>query len=263
MKRIIIAAALLICSASVSLFSGCTGKSSSSDKDITGIIGAMDVEVSGLKEAADIKSTSTIAGMEFCEGTLGDKNVVIVKCGMGKVNAGICANTLINDYGCDRIINTGVAGSLDNEINVGDAVVSTDVVQHDFDVSPLGFARGEIPYTGLSAFSADEDLRTIATEAAHNAAPDINIFEGRVCSGDQFISTGDQKQEIIKNFGGMCCEMEGGAIAQTCYLNETPFVIIRVISDKVDETEIVDYKAFEAEAAQHCADIVKTIVESL
>ena len=228
--------------------------------EITGIIGAMDVEVASLKAAMEITSTKTVAGMEFCEGTLDGKAVVVVQCGMGKVNAGICAHTLINDFGVTRVINTGVAGSLDNAIDIGDIVVSTDAVQHDYDVTPIGFARGEIPYTGLYAFPADEALRVLAVRAATEAVPEIKVFEGRVCSGDQFIASREQKETIIRNFGGKCCEMEGGAIAQACYLNGTPFVIIRAISDKADDSEAVSFQEFEAAAAARCAAIVRYMI---
>ena len=231
--------------------------------EVIGVIGAMDEEVDSLKAAAGAQNAITIAGMEFCVGNLDEKPVVVVKCGMGKVNAGICAHTLINYFGCTKIINTGVAGSLDERINIGDIVVSTDAVQHDFDVEAIGFAKGEIPYTGLYAFPADEELRAAAVKATREAAPSIQVFEGRVCTGDQFISTKEQKDAIISNFGGLCCEMEGGAIAQTCYLNDVPFVVIRAISDKPSETEIVDYKVFEPQAAKLCAAIVEYMVESI
>ena len=251
---------------------GCTasGQSSSSSSqslsqstaagEVIGIIGAMDDEVGSLKSSAGVEKTTTIAGMEFCEGVLEGKHVVIVKCGMGKVNAGICAHTLINYFDCTKIINTGVAGSLDDRLNIGDIVVSTDAVQHDFDVSSIGFAKGEIPYTGLFAFPADDGLRAAAVSAVREAAPLIQVFEGRVCSGDQFISTKEQRDEITSSFGGLCCEMEGAAIAQACYLNNVPFVVIRSISDKPSETEASDYKAIEPLAAELCAAIVKYIV---
>ncbi len=272
MKRKIIPFICILSVVSMVLLSGCSKTEEKAEKaegktekaeEIIGIIGAMDVEVTTLKEAADITNTTTIADMEFCEGTLGKKNVVIVKCGMGKVNAGICTNTLINEFGCTRIINTGVAGSLDNQIDIGDIVVSTDAVQHDFDVSYLGFKKGEIPYTKQYAFPADEALRASAVEAVKKSAPDVHVFEGRVCSGDQFISTKEQKDRITTDFGGMCCEMEGAAIAQTCYLNHIPYVVIRAISDKVDETEVEDYTVFEAKAAARCAKIVQYMVENL
>jgi len=188
------------------------------------------------------------------------KNVVIVKCGMGKVNAGICAQTLISEFGCTAVINTGVAGSLDERLDIGDMVVSVDAVQHDFDVTYLGFERGEIPYTGLYAFPADEALRALAVEAVKESAPEVQVFEGRVCSGDQFISTDGQKETITSNFGGLCCEMEGGAIAQVCYLSHTPYVVLRAISDKVGETEYMDYTVFEAQAAARCAGIVRYMI---
>lgn len=247
-----------------SLFlSGCAKNEPSSDTkaEKIGIIGAMDIEVNSLKEATDITKKTEIAAMEFCEGTLKEKEVVIVKCGMGKVNAGICANTLINDFGCTRIINTGVAGSLDSKIDIGDFVVSTDAVQHDYDVEYLGYKKGEIPYTGLYAFPADDAMRAAAVTAVKEAASDVHVFEGRVCSGDQFISTKEQRDKITSDFGGMCCEMEGAAIAQTCYLNSTPFVVIRAISDKPNETELVDYKEFETKAAERCAKIVQYMIE--
>ena len=247
------------------LLSGCAKSEPADEKkaEKIGIIGAMDVEVNTLKEAATITNTKKIAEMEFCEGKLKDKDVVIVKCGMGKVNSGICANTLINDFNCTKIINTGVAGSLDNQIDIGDIVVSTDAVQHDFDVTYLGYKKGEIPYTGLNAFPADKEMRAAAVEAIRQSASDVKVFEGRVCSGDQFISTKEQKEKITSEFGGMCCEMEGAAIAQTCYLNNTPFVVIRAISDKVDETVFEDYTVFEAKAAARCAAIVQYMVENL
>lgn len=233
------------------------------EKNKIGIIGAMDTELEALKQAALISKTGQVAGMEFCQGILEGKEVVIVKCGMGKVNAGICANTLINDFGCGRVINTGVAGSLDNRIDIGDIVISVDAVQHDFTVEAIGFKRGEIPYTGLYAFPADETMRQAAVRAAGEAASEIKVFEGRVCSGDQFISTAAQKEEIISHFGGLCCEMEGAAVAQVCYLNDTPFVIIRAISDKEDGSQHVEFEVFQEAAAANCAKIVRAMVKAL
>ena len=226
-----------------------------------GIIGAMDVEVSLLKASMTDQKKEVIAQMEFVSGKLGDTEAVVVKCGMGKVNAGICAHTLINHYGVAEVINTGVGGSLDNRIDIGDIVVSTDAVQHDYDVSIIGFQKGEIPYTGLYAFPADPSLREAAVKAVKDTAPDVKVFEGRVCSGDQFIASSEQKNTIIENFGGLCCEMEGAAIAQACYLNQTPYVIIRAISDKADHSEEVSFEQFAETSGQHCAAIVKTMVE--
>lgn len=209
----------------------------------TGIIGAMTEEVASLKKELTDAKTAAIAGMEFCEGRLDGAEVVIVKCGIGKVNAGTCTQLLIHVFGVDRIINTGVAGSLDAAIDIGDIVVSTDAVQHDFDLTPLGFAPGELEGIGSPSLPADPDMRARAVEAVRKCAPEIHVFEGRVCTGDQFICSSEQKQAIIQGFGGLCCEMEGGAIAQVCCQNKTPFVIIRAISDKADGSAEIDRKS--------------------
>lgn len=241
---------------------GCGSAEKTSDLKV-GIIGAMDEEVVTLKEALKEMKVTKIAEMEFCEGKLGDKSVVVVKCGMGKVNAGICAHTLINYFGCTRVINTGVAGSLDNRLDIGDLVVSIDAVQHDFTVEAIGFEKGEIPYTGLYAFPADEEMRKAALEAQKEVAPNTHAFEGRICSGDQFISENEQKEKIIADFGGMCCEMEGAAVAQVCYLNNTPFVVIRAVSDKSDGSQSMEYELFKEEASKNCARIVQYMVENM
>lgn len=232
-------------------------------KEIIGIIGAMDSEVALLKESAHATLLKTIASMDFYGGVLHGKDVVIVKCGMGKVNAGICAHTLINEFHCDKVINTGVAGSLDAKMDIGDIVISVDAVQHDFNVEPIGFKRGEIPYTGLYAFPADESMRAVALDAVKSMESGIHVFEGRVCSGDQFITTMEEKDTITNRFGGLCCEMEGGAIAQSCYLNNTPFVIIRAISDKPNGNAGMDFALFQEKAARIVANVVFKMLENL
>lgn len=241
---------------------GCTAKEEE-PQEVIGIIGAMDVELDIIKAKTDVTKVSTYNDMEFCQGTLMGKSVVIVKCGMGKVNAGVCAYTLINTFGCTKIINTGVAGALDERLDIGDFVVSTEAVQHDFDVEHIGFVKGEIPYTGKVAFEADSELRAKAVAAVKASAPDRQVLEGRVCTGDQFIHTAEQKERITANFGGLCCEMEGGAVAQVCYLNATPFVIIRTVSDKVNETTALDYAVFERQAAAICAQAVLTMIQNM
>lgn len=227
-----------------------------------GIIGAMEDEVSAIRQQMNITDTQTIASMEFCCGTLKGKEAVVVQCGMGKVNAGICAQMLISVFGVNAVVNTGVAGSLNNDINIGDIVISTDAVQHDFDVSAIGFAKGEIPYTGLYAFEADKTLRAKAAEAVKAVSPDTGIFEGRVCSGDQFIASKEQKKRIIEQFNGYCAEMEGAAIAQVCHLNHIPFVIIRAISDKADDSEEVSFEIFAKKAAAISASAVIHMIEN-
>ena len=239
------------------IFSGCNKKN---NQIKTGIIGALAEEVALLKKEMKETKTTTISGMDFYEGQLDGKKVVVVQCGIGKVNAGICAQTLINTFGANRIINTGVAGSLDAKIDIGDIVVSVDAVQHDFDLTPLRYAPGEIYDTGVIAFPADENMRKDVVNAAKECAPEIHIFEGRICTGDQFIASKEQKKNIVSKFGGLCCEMEGGAIAQVCYLNKIPFVIIRAISDKADDSEEMSYEEFKNDAADHCAKITHYMV---
>ena len=220
-----------------------------------GIIGAMDSEVELLKSRVEGEQTHELAGLEFVEGTLEGVSVVVVKCGVGKVNAAMCAQALVSVFGCTRVINTGVAGSLDNRIEIGDIVVSTDAVEHDMDVTPLGYAPGEHPDLRLVAFEADLGLRAAVVEAARGV-DGVSVFEGRVCSGDQFIGSAEAKKRIVSAFGGMCCEMEGAAIAHVCHVAGVPFVVVRAISDKADDSGNVDYPTFEKAAAAHCARIV-------
>ena len=224
---------------------------------VTGIIGAMESEVTAIKDAmADVRVTR-VSGMEFARGSIAGSEVVVVQCGIGKVNAAVCAQTLINGFGVDRVVNTGVAGSLTDELTINDFVVSVDAVQHDYDVTAIGFAPGEIPYTGMVAFPADEGMRERAVEAVRRAAPTSKVLEGRICSGDQFIATTEQRERIVSTFGGLCAEMEGAAITQVCHLNGTPYVIIRAISDDSDG---MTYEEFQAEAARECANAVLTML---
>ena len=220
------------------------------DEGYIGIIGAMDIEVDGLKSIMDVEKVETVAGMEYYMGTLHGDKIVVVKCGMGKVNAGICAHTMINKFHVKCIINTGVAGCLDSELDIGDIVISTKALQHDFDATPLGFKKGEIPYTGLVEFPADRELIDKLHHAINTSVIGITVKEGVVCTGDQFINTIEQKERILNDFGdGLCCEMEGGAIAQVCYLNNVPFVILRCLSDDAEGSAPEDYPAFERMAA--------------
>ena len=228
-----------------------------------GIIGAMEVEVATLKSNMAVKNTVKKASMEFYEGTIGNTEVVVVRSGIGKVNAGICVQILIDLFNVTHVINTGIAGSLNADINIGDIVLSTDACYHDVDITVFGYKKGEIPQIGAATFEADKELREKAKASIKKAAPDIGVFEGRVCSGDQFISSAEVKDAIIKEHGGLCTEMEGAAIAQASYLNNTPFLIIRAISDKADGGAEVDYPTFEAKAAKDCAAIVMEIIAEL
>ena len=223
----------------------------------------MEVEVETLKSKMTVKNTVTKASMEFYEGNLGNTEVVVVRSGICKVNAGICVQILVDTFGVTHVINTGAAGSLDARINIGDIVLSTDVCYHDVDATVFGYKKGEIPQLGTASFTADESLRNKAREAIKVAAPDLGIFEGRICSGDQFICDQEVKDAIVRDVGGICCEMEGCGIAQACFLNNIPFLIIRAISDKADGSEIMDYPEFEAKAARDCAAATLELLKTL
>ena len=212
------------------------------DRAPVGIIGAMDNEIALLKDRMLITGTETVSGMTFYRGTLSGCPVVLVHCGWGKVNAGICAQTLILRYGVKAIIFTGVAGSLRSEIGIGDIVVSVDAVQHDMDLTALGYPKGKFNDNSVSEFAADPELRRRAVASAAVAAPQQKVFEGRICSGDQFVADSQTKQELAETFGGLCCEMEGAAIAQVCTVNMVPFCVIRCISDGGDEDSSADYR---------------------
>lgn len=228
-----------------------------------GIIGAMDVEVATIKERMTIESVETIGENVFHIGKIGKTDVVVAKCGIGKVNAAICATTMCVKYQVSHILNTGIAGSLDNIINIGDIVVSTDAIYHDFVVSEFNYPLGLIPGRKSVEFQADPKLRQLVIDSIHEVAPEIQVFEGRVASGDIFVSQKEKKEWIIQSFGAKCCEMEGCAIAHVASDFHIPFVIVRAISDKADEESAITYDEFEAKVAQHCADLVFKVVESL
>lgn len=223
-----------------------------------GIIGAMDEEVAKIKEQMEQVQVKTKASMDFYQGTIGGKEVVVVRSGIGKVNAGICAQILADDYHVDGIVNTGIAGSLRAEINIGDIVISTDAVQHDMDAVAFGYPLGQIPRMDTLAFQADARLAELAVECCKKVIPEIGVFQGRVASGDEFIAKKERKEAILTEFDAYCCEMEGAAIAQAAYLNQIPFVIIRAISDKADDSASMDYPTFEAMAI---ANSVKLMME--
>lgn len=228
-----------------------------------GIIGAMEEEVSILKgEMTDVEVKEK-ASMKFNVGKLNGKEVVVVRSGIGKVNAGICTQILVDDFNVDGIINTGIAGSLKAEINIGDIVVSTDALQHDVDAQNFGYEPGQIPRMDVLSFQADEMMVAQAEASCKEVNPDLGVFKGRIVSGDQFIADKGVKDEIIRKFQGYCTEMEGAAIAQAAYLNNVPFVVIRSISDKADDSASMDYPTFEKQAIENGVRLVKHMVSML
>lgn len=228
-----------------------------------GIIGAMDEEVAKLKEQMEDVQVETKAAMDFYQGTIKGHPVVVVRSGIGKVNAAVCTQILADCYKVDQIINTGIAGSLNAEINIGDIVLSTDTLEHDMDAVSFGYSLGQIPRMDTLSFEADESLRVTAKKVCERVIPDIHVFEGRVVSGDQFISDKNKKNWLVENFAGLCTEMEGAAIGHTAYLNGIPFLVIRAISDKADDSATVDYPTFEAKAIEHSVQLLLALCEEL
>ncbi|MBQ2922157.1 MAG: 5'-methylthioadenosine/adenosylhomocysteine nucleosidase [Tyzzerella sp.] len=225
-----------------------------------GIIGAMEEEVAVLKQEMDIEETVDYASMQFCKGTLCGKNVVIVRSGIGKVNAAICAQILADKFNVDVLINTGIAGSLDAAIDIGDMVISTDLVEHDMDATIFGDPLGQVPRMDTFSFPAEKDLIEKAVAANEEANPDIKTFTGRIVSGDQFVSSAEVKEKLVKNFQAKCTEMEGAAIAHAAYLNKVSCVIIRAISDKADNSATMDYPTFEKKAIEHSVRLVRNLL---
>jgi adenosylhomocysteine nucleosidase len=227
-----------------------------------GIIGAMDVEVATLKEKMENISVSTHAGSDYYEGCLEGCPAVVVQCGVGKINAAICAQILINLYNVTHIVNTGIAGSLCVDLDIGDLVISRDAIHHDFDLRFWNRPIGQVPGMDVIAFPADEALVDAAFAAAEAENPGHTKL-GRVTSGDQFICSKEQKDTIIANTDAICAEMEGASIAHTAYRNGIPFVIIRAISDKADDSAEMDYPTFERIAAHRCANVTRGLAKSL
>lgn len=228
-----------------------------------GIIGAMEEEVAALKEAMDVQETVEYASMKFCRGTLYGKPAVVVRSGIGKVNAGICAQILADKFGVDALINTGVAGSLDARINIGDIVISQDAVQHDMDATTFGDPLGQVPQLDTFSFPADPVIVEKARKANEKVNPQIQTFVGRIASGDQFVADKAVKDRIVENFRALCTEMEGAAVAHAAYLNQIPCVIIRAISDKADNSAVMDYPEFERRAIAQNVRLMEELLASL
>lgn len=227
-----------------------------------GIIGAMQLEVETLLGVMENKTARERAGSVFYEGELEGLPVVIVQCGVGKVNAALCAQILCDCFDVTHLVNTGIAGSLCADLDIGDLVVSRDAMYHDFDCVHFGYEYGKVPGMDTVAFPADEGLMKLAYAAAEAVHPG-HVRIGRVASGDQFVAEKAQKEKIIAVTGGLCTEMEGAAIAHTAYRNRLPFVILRAISDKADDSAEMDYPTFERIAAHRCAQVTRSLAKAL
>ena len=227
-----------------------------------GIIGAMAVEVESLKSEMENLTVAHKAGMEFYDGVLEGLPAVVVQCGVGKVNAAMCAQILCDCFGVTHLVNTGIAGSLCAELDIGDLLISTDAMYHDLDVVHFGYQMGQVPGMDVLAFPADKKMIALAQCAAETVNPGHSRM-GRVASGDVFVAEKGVKDKIIAVTQALCTEMEGTAIAHVAYRNKVPFVILRAISDKADDSAEMDYPTFEAIAAHRCAQVAKMVAQKL
>ncbi len=235
-----------------------------------GIIGAMEMEIDFLRKLMGSEIKKTEAGsIVFDEGKIHGVDVVVVRSGVGKVNAALCAQRLIIQFGCTNIINTGVAGAMAHGLDVMDFVVSTDALYHDVDATGFGYAKGQVPQMKVVSFEADRAMIDAAkkafeatefTKGEEGKAPH-KIIEGRIATGDQFISDKAVKARIREDFSPACVEMEGAAIAHTCYVNNVPFVILRCMSDHADDLQRESYDFNEVVAAEMSARVVEKFIQ--
>lgn len=229
---------------------------------MTGIIGAMKIEVETIKSLMQDKQSEVISGVEYVTGTLHGKKIVTAVCGIGKVAAAMCAQTMILKYAPDRIINTGVGGSLSEKLAIGDVAVAESLVQHDMDTSPLGDPVGLI--SGINVINMPCDPKVVETlEKCVEGLDGIKALRGVIASGDQFIADPAKKDFIRSNFNAVVCEMEGASIAQVCYTNGVPFGVVRAVSDCADGSSHMDYGEFLPMAAANAAKLIESFVVNI
>lgn len=227
---------------------------------VIGIIAAMAEELEILLKDLTLDEKNTKANMTFHKGKLYGKDVVAVVCGIGKVNSAVCTQILASEYNVDKVINVGVAGGIGKEIYPGDIVIAENLVQHDMDTTAFGDKIGQIPRLDTFEFKCDEEMIKIAKQACEKIS-DLNSFTGRIVSGDQFVASLEKIQWLDKEFGAISCEMEGASIAQVCYLNSIPFVVIRSISDNANNGAHMDYQKFIPIAVKNSTRILKQMLE--
>lgn len=231
-----------------------------------GIICAMKEEFELISEAIEVKEKIKKAHLEFWVGEFEGKNVIGVICGIGKVNASICTQILISEFNCTHIINSGVAGGIKEGVNFKDIVIAKDLIQHDVNVCNFGYKLGEIPNIGTHSFDCDKNLVTLAKNVCSDILKNnsgFNFHIGRIITGDQFICDNDLSKNLSKTFDALACEMESGSIAQTCYLNDIPFMIIRSISDNGGNIAGDEFYKFLKEASKNSYTIIKGIIRNI
>lgn len=229
---------------------------------IIGIIAAMNEELEILLKDMHVQSTEEKAKMTFNKGSLWGKEVIAVVCGVGKVNAAICTQILASEYKVDTVINVGVAGGIGKDIYPGDVVIANNLVEHDMDTTAFGDKHGQIPRLDTFDFKCDDELVKIALEAC-DEAKDIKTFLGRIVTGDQFVANIEKIQWLSSEFEAFACEMEGGSIAHTCYLNSIPFVVIRSISDNANNGAHMDFEKFVPIGVKNSTTILEKMIKKM
>ena len=221
-----------------------------------GIIAAMDLELNELKAAMADTETETVSGIEFVRGTVEGRPVVAAVCGIGKVYAVMCAQTMILRYAPDAIVNIGVAGTLTKDLGVMDIAIAGQVCQHDMDTSALGDPVGLVSGADRIYFPADLTIVGTLEQCADTLG--FRHSTGTIASGDQFIHTPEKKQYVSEQFGAIAAEMEGGSVGQVCFVNGVPFAVLRTISDGDGGT--MDYNTFAALAARNSIQVVRAFI---
>lgn len=226
-----------------------------------GIIGAMTVEMDKIKGMIENKKEETISGITFVQGTIFGKEVVAAVCGIGKVFAGICTQTMILTYHPTAIINVGVAGTLTTELGITDIAIADNMVQHDMDTSPIGDPVGLISGINIIQIPCSQSL----VEKIQTCVEELGIHckVGTIASGDQFVVDKDRKETIVNQFDAIACEMEGAAIGQVCYVNGVEYAVIRAISDSADDSASMDYPTFTVKAAENSSKVMQRLIQSL
>ncbi|MCR3757867.1 5'-methylthioadenosine/adenosylhomocysteine nucleosidase [Clostridium felsineum] len=227
-----------------------------------GIIGAMDEELEILLKEMKMERKENKAQMVFNLGSLNDKNVVIVRCGIGKVNAAICTQILVDDFKVDAIINVGVAGGIGKDVLPGDIVIADSLVEHDMDATAFGDKVGQIPRMDTFDFKCDPKLVEIANKVC-KSFENQKAHIGRIATGDQFVADIEKIKWLSSEFDAYACEMEGGSIAHTAYLNKIPFVVIRSISDNANNGAHMDYEKFLPIAIKNSSTILNNMISLL
>ena len=231
---------------------------------LVGIIGAMEEEVMMLREQMTVTNVRSIAHTEYIRGNLAGREIVLAKSGIGKVNAAVCTQVMIDIFRIDALISLGVAGAISPELSIYDVVISRELIQHDVNASAFGYGRGEIPQMDTSVFKADPHLLHLTEKACDVLDAKIKVIAGRVLGGDQFISKAEEREALYQVYAGDCAEIEGGAaIAQVCHLNRIPFVAVRSITDRADSTADIDFNEYTRQAALNSSKLLLQLLTLL